>query len=223
MFLATAVDTRWTNLPTKPLFVPLIHETLHGVLGLLDRPGIVQAVAGDTPVLGASWVGVTRLERLQTSGDLITSGAEEADEDFSALQSTETGPVLVGSVKLPGVYQTLTDAGPRRLIVDADPTAGDTRQIDEEALSHWLDGLGEWRWLDEDDPGAALRRSGELADIGWALLWVLLALVLVETFVARLFSHANAGPGRSLTGQVWRAALRLRSGEKIINNKGKAA
>lgn len=223
MFLATAVDTRWTNLPTKPLFVPLMHETLHGVLGLLDRPDVVHAVSGDTPGLNASWIGIANLERLQASGDLITTDPDTPEGDFPGLQTTDSGPVLAGPVKLPGVYQALTDAGPRRLIVDADPAAGDTRQIDEEALSHWLDGLGDWRWLDEDDPGAALRRSSELADIGWALLWVLLALVLTETFVARLFSHANAGPGRSLTGQVWCAAMRLRSGEKIISNRGKAA
>ena len=223
MFLATAVDTRWTNLPTKPLFVPLMHEALHGVLGLHDRPGIVQAVSGDTPVLNSSWLGITSLERLPASGDLISSEPDAAEDGFPGLKYTESGPVLAGPLGLPGVYQAMTDAGPRRLIVDVDPSAGDTRQVDEEALSHWLDGLGSWRWLDEDDPGAALRRSGELADIGWALLWLLLALVLIETFVARLLSHANAGPGRSLTGQVWRAAMRLRSGEKVTRNKGKAA
>lgn len=223
MFFATAVDTRWTNLPTKPIFVPLMHETLHGVLGLLDRPGVVQAVSGDTPALGTSWAGVTHLDRLRTSGDFILSESNEAEGVFPDVQNTASGPALAGPVTVPGVYQALTDAGPRRLIVDVDPAAGDTRQIDEEALSHWLDGLGDWRFLDEDDPGAALRRSGELADIGWALLWVLLALILVETFVARLLSHANAGPGRSLTGQVWRAALRLRSGEKVTRSNGKAA
>ncbi len=223
IFLAAAVDTRWTNLPTKPMFVPLVHETLHGVLGLLDRPDIVRAVSGDTPVLGSSWSGLTRLERLQASGDLIASEPGETQGGLPGFHNTESGPALAGPVSVPGVYQALTDDGPRRLIVDADPSAGDTRQIDEEALSHWLDGVGTWRWLDEDDPGAALRRTGELADIGWALLWVLLALVLIETCVARLLSHAKAGPGRSLTGRAWRAALRLRSGEKVARSKGKAA
>lgn len=224
LFLSTAVDTRWTNLPTKPLFVPLIHETLHGELGTLARPGIVYAVSGDLPVLGASWVGVTRLDRLQAGGDLTdVQPNDEAHPSMPELKTTEAGPALAGPVAIPGVYQATTAAGPRRLIVDADQPAGDTRQIDEEALIHWLDGLGAWRWFDEDDPGAALRRSAELADIGWALLWVVLALVILETVAARLLSHANVGPGRSLTGGAWRAALRLRNGEKATRKKGKAA
>ncbi len=223
MLLSTAVDTRWTNLPTKPLFVPLVHETLRGVLGLRDRPGIVSAVAGDQPALGLAWSGLSALDRLEVSGDLIT---EERDDAVVNPQWVvgESGVQLVGPVVSPGVYQATTDAGPRRLIVDVDPQAGDMRQIDEEAFAHWLDGLGEWRWLDDEDPGASLRRTSEVADIGWALLWVLLALVLLETVVARYLSHANAGPGRSLTGRLWRAGIRLRSGDKPANGgRGRAA
>ncbi len=37
LLLTTALDTNWTNLPTKPLFVPLVHETLRGILGSAPR------------------------------------------------------------------------------------------------------------------------------------------------------------------------------------------
>ncbi len=223
MLLSTAVDTRWTNLPTKPLFVPLIHETLRGVLGLRDRPGIVQAVAGDRPALGPAWVGLSALDRLEASGDLI-SVQGDIESDRPAWTSGQAGVQLVRPMVIPGVYQAVLDVGPRRLIVDADPRAGDTRQIDEEALMHWLDGLGEWRWLDDDNPGSSLHRSSEVADIGWALLWVVLGLVALETVVSRYFSHANAGPGRSLTGRLWRAAIQLRSGDKSADSgRGRAA
>ncbi len=223
IFLSTSVDTRWTNLPTKPLFVPLIHETLRGVLGLRSRPGIVQAVAGDRPTLGLAWSGLSELDRLDVSGDFISVGFETKLER-PGWTSGQAGVQLVEPVSLPGVYQAGSDAGPRRLIVDADPKAGDTRQIDEEAFAHWLDGLGEWRWLDDEDPGTSLMRSGEVADIGWAMLWGVLGLVLLETVVARFLSHANVGPGRSLTGRIWRAAIRLRSGEKpVAGGRGRAA
>ncbi len=222
MLLSTAVDTRWTNLPTKPLFVPLVHETLRGVLGLRDRPGMVHAVAGDKPALGEAWVGLSGLDRLGVSGDLVEVEQEDLVKQMEWTVGAE-GVQLVEPVAVPGVYQSGSDAGPLRLIVDADPKAGDTRQIDEEAFAHWLDGLGDWRWLDDENPGSSLRRGGEVADIGWALLWVLLALVLLETVVARYFSHANAGPGRSLTGRLWRAGLRLRSGEKSAESgRGRA-
>ena len=222
MLLSTSVDTRWTNLPTKPLFVPLIHETLRGVLGLRDRPGIVHAVAGDRPALGPVWVGLSALDRLEVSDDLI-AGEQDAVDLPEWTTGTE-GVQLVRPVVSPGVYQANVDDGPRRLIVDADPKAGDTRQIDEEAFAHWLDGLGEWRWLDDENPGSSLRRSGEVADIGWALLWIVLALVILETVLSRYMSHANAGPGRSLTGRLWRAGVRLRSGEKSAKSgRGRAA
>jgi hypothetical protein len=224
MLLSTAVDTRWTNLPTKPLFVPLIHETLRGVLGLRDRPGIVHAVAGDQPTLGSAWAGLSELGRLEVSGDLIIN-EQEAAPDHPEWTVGAEGVELAGPIAAPGVYQASSDAGPRRLIIDADTLAGDTRQIDEEAFSHWLDGLGEWRWLDDENPGSSLGQSGDVADIGWALLWVLLALVALETVLSRFMSHANAGPGGiSLTGRLWRAAIQLRSGEKSAKSgRGRAA
>lgn len=224
LLLSTAVDTKWTNLPTKPLFVPMIHETLHGVLGSRDQPGVVRAVSGDLPALGPAWVGVTSLERLNTSDDIITDRREEGIEPVQPeLKVDASGVALAEPVTVPGVYQASTDAGPRRLVVDADPRAGDTRQINEEALTHWLDGMGEWHWLDEENPGSALQRSGNTADIGWVLLCVVLALVLVESIAARFMSHAGAGRSASLSSQLWRTAMRLRSGDKPDRKSGRAA
>jgi len=223
VLLSTSVDTGWTNLSTKPLFVPLIHETLRGVLGLHDRPGVVSAVAGDKPLLGGAWAGLSSLDRLPISDDLIV---DYTDDPTPAPQwiAGESGVELVNPLVRPGVYQTTTDAGPRRLIVDADPQAGDLRQIDEEAFARWLDGRGDWRWLDDENPGSSLQRTGEVADIGWALLWALLALVLLETLAARYMSHAGADAGRSLTGRLWRAGVRLRSGHKSADDqRGRAA
>lgn len=223
VLLSTSVDTRWTNLPTKPIFVPLIHETLRGVLGSRDRPGIVNAVAGDKPELGEAWAGLTGLDRLTVSGDLIPQ-AQNKPVDLPEWTVGESGVQLVDPVVTPGVYQATTDAGPRRLIVDADPRAGDMRQLDEEALTRWLDGVGDWRWLDDDNPGGSLQQAEEVADVGWVLLWILLGLVVLETIVARYMSHANAGSGRSLTGRLWRAGLHLRSGGKPVDSgRGRAA
>ncbi len=224
LMLSTAVDTRWTNLPTKPLFVPMIHETLHGVLGSRDRPGVVRAVSGDQPALGPVWSGVTALERLKASNDLVMVGQDEGvDPIRPGLKVDASGVALDGPVSLPGVYLANTDDGPRRLVIDPDPKAGDSRQINEEALTHWLDGMGAWRWFDEDDPGSALARSGDSADIGWALLWVVLALVLVESVAARFMSHADAGRSASLSTQLWRTVIRLRSGNKTDSKSGRAA
>ncbi len=223
MMLSTAVDTRWTNLPTKPMFVPLIHETLHGVLGTRDRPGVIKAVAGDHPALTSAWSGVTKLDRLMTSDDpfpLPPGGDERAQSP--ALRVDASGIALADPIRQPGVYQAQTDLGPRRLVVDIDARGGDTRQIDDEALTHWLNSLGTWAWLDSEQPGAALERSTQTADIGWALLWGVLALVLIEAFLARVFSHANAGRSESLTVQIWHTLVRLRNGHHARRDTGES-
>ncbi len=224
MLLSTAVDTQWTNLPTKPLFVPLIHETLHGVLGTRDRPGVVNAVAGDQPVLGPAWNGATSLHRLNLSDDVWSIEADNAQTDQTpVLKTDESGVTLSDSIDSPGVYFADSDLGPRRLIANPDAVAGDLRAINEEQLSGWLNSLGDWRWLDEENPGSSLAQTQETADIGWVLLWIVLALVLLESLIARLFSHAGAGRSTSLSAKLLRSAIRLRSGDHSESNSGRAA
>ncbi len=227
LFLSTAVDTRWTNLPTKPLFVPLIHETLRGVLGAGPRPGTVEAVAGDLPDLDSAWSGVAGVDRLVISGDLVhhVDGPETSvPGNRITLSVGERGEQFDQPVDIPGVYLADGEAGPCRLIVNVDPKAGDTRQVSEEILAHWLDGLGDWRWLDEGNPGSALDRPDSTSDLGWALLWALLVLVLIETVLARILSHAHTGPGRSLTGRLFGSFVQLRSEEKSADGgRGRAA
>ena len=66
MLLATAIDPQWTNLPTKPMFVPLIHEVMRSVLGESGRE-IGAMVCGDRPQLppslGITWEDVHALQR----------------------------------------------------------------------------------------------------------------------------------------------------------------
>lgn len=221
LLLSTAVDTRWTNLPTKPMFVPLIHETLHGLLGTREQLAVVQGAAGDQPALGSAWAGATQLQRLQTGDDLFYfSSGNPPGTNEPALQINETGVALTGPVREPGVYLAQTNDGPRRLLINPDPQGGDTRSIDEETLTHWLDRLGNWQWLDQDHPGAALEHATTTADIGWPLLWVVLVLVLIEAMLARLFSHAGGIRSESLSAQLWQAALRWRSGRQSQRDRG---
>src|SRR5690606_37812814 len=47
---SAALDDGWTNLATKPLFVPLVHEALRGVIGRRTE-STQSAIAGDEAVL----------------------------------------------------------------------------------------------------------------------------------------------------------------------------
>lgn len=177
MLLASAIDPAWTNLPTKPVFVPLLHETLRAVIG---APGEAQrlnaVISGDQPTLGARWDAAESVSTAE--GHKLT------------MKRTDAGVTLISHVDLPGIYAAQPGGTPR-FIVNPDADAADTRALDEASLSRWLKPLGEWKWIDPDQPLATLAAQSPRADIGWPLLWAVLALTLLETALARWFSHAG--------------------------------
>ncbi len=160
LFLAAALDPAWTSLPTKPVFVPLVHEAVRGTLGTSRG---VERVTG-----GAQEPG---LRRLLPAGEASERGA-------------------------PGVYER----GGELVVANVDPAAGDTRAIDAASVERYFDALGPWSYLDPQALGPSLRGEGERGpNIGWAILWIVLALVVMETVLARVFSHAKDAGNRGLT------------------------
>ena len=184
MLLATAVDPNWTNLPTKPLFVPLLHESLRSAVGgSKSAAQLSQILCGDQPLLGRKW---HRAKALATGQIQVP------------LRQTDNGLQPTAPLEEPGLYEARPNLG-RRLSVNIDPRAGDTRALDEVAVSHWLSGLGRWQWIDPQDPAQLLAGAPQHLALGWPLLWSVLALVLIETALARWFSHAQAGSRRRRT------------------------
>ena len=205
LMLNSALDQQWTNLPTKPLFVPLIHETLRGLLG---GPADTESrfVAGRRLVLGRNWMGAGRLDPIDNPGPSIALGV--------LAQSIEG----VEPAQTPGLYQAAE--GPQRVLaVNVPADAGDCRAVGEKKLAQWLDGLGNWSFMDPHNPASALVRQVETTNIGWGLLWIALGLLLLEMALARVMSHAVDGARRSWTdrwaqslGRMARARKRLLSG-----------
>ncbi|MFA9478464.1 BatA domain-containing protein [Phycisphaerales bacterium AB-hyl4] len=205
MLLAAALDSEWTNLPAKPMFVPLLHESLRGVLGEARGRIVPNVVSGDRPTLGPAWRGVEQLTRARAFGPTALPAVDGAEPTRLALQADdEAGLLLRRSADRPGVYAAPADAAALKLAVNVDASAGDTQAVSEEQLARWLSGLGAWQFIDMDDPGAALRREARSLNLGWPLLWVVLALLLLETLLARRFSHAYAGPRGTLAGGLSR-------------------
>jgi hypothetical protein len=176
LLLTTAIDPQWTNLPTKPIFVPLLHETLRSLVG---RRGAPTLVCGDRPSLGPQWSGVQRIVRAMQRGKAIP------------LKQEPGGITTRDAVDEPGVYRgDPPGAGAGAggwLAVNVDSDGGDTRVGDPQA---WRAALGA-QWLRRDMPAAALSVESPQTNIGRHLLWIVLALVLIETALARWFSHAG--------------------------------
>jgi hypothetical protein len=179
--LALAPDLSWTDLPAKPLMVPLVHELLRQGVG--RSAGAAHAVAGAVPALPAGAVSVRVV-------------------DGPALAAT-SGPVFTAGMPLTraGVYRVADERGVSLglMTVDADPGAGLVEARTEGEIGAWLSGLGAApEWL---DGGEALSISdGASASIdprtrsAWSA-WLFLAaaiIALTELVLARLFSHAPA-------------------------------
>lgn len=188
--LASALDTAWTNLTTKPIWPPLVHELLRGVLGQTgEAQRLAKLVAGDRPTLGRRW---QRVKRLVTTGVHGVGDAGGAGEQLdTAVVPTKDGLSTTEPLERPGVYTTAPPTG-LMLAVNVDAEAGDTQSLEKPQVSEWFASLGAWRWLSADQPEAVLAAQTRRMDVSWPLLWITLGLVLVETWLARWFSHARA-------------------------------
>ncbi|MFK7789995.1 MAG: hypothetical protein AB8C95_10965, partial [Phycisphaeraceae bacterium] len=178
VFSSVPLDTRFTNLPIRALFVPLMHDTLRGVLG--NTSGESALLAGDQPSLNRSWRGV---------GELDLLGGEQAGKLM--IQSDGDEVSLREAADQPGVYLGTVGGSPRLIAVNPDADAGDTVG-GRGALELMLDELGGWSYLsDRQQAGGILAKASLGRDLTMLLLWVLLGFVLLETFLARWFSHAT--------------------------------
>ena len=192
--LATALDLEWSNLPAKPLFVPLLHESLRSVQARsAEAARVAGIVSGDLPALGDTWDGVTSLDRLANE---VTG----AGESSVLLRRTDQGFTPASPLDVPGVYRAAPDAQGRLFVVNVDPSAGDTQALDVSQLEAWLSPLGRMTWLDESNPALAFAAFDSRANIGHLLLWAVLALILIEVFLARWFSHAQQGQQHTIMG-----------------------
>lgn len=191
MLLGTALDLRWTNLPAKPLWVPLVHESLHG------------AVAASSPAAGR---GVVRCgDRRALPRHWLDAQALHGPDGRTALRLEDDGRLApVKPLEVPGLYHDLPK-GAQRLAVNIEPDAGDTRVLDESVLTAWLDRAQSWQWLDPADPARALAEQAPWLALGWPLLWTVLALLLAETALARWFSHAGVRHSRRRRAWVAKA------------------
>jgi hypothetical protein len=202
LLLASALDAQWTNLTTKPLFVPLIHESLRAAVDRLQP--IRRFEPGDQPTLGGAFRSASRLTGPDNK-ELLLIAPQNAGNDAAAPIDTKkknakdakapakkkdvvAGVTPIHPFATPGVYRSDTDA----LTVEIRPTAANTLAVDPAILRGWLGVAGTWLTFDAADPAAVMRTPSQTADWGWQLLWAVLALAVFETFLARYVSHAHA-------------------------------
>ena len=172
IYLAVSPELAWTNLPAQPLMVPLVHELVKQGIGLIRT--MRRYAVGERPALGLGSVATALLDPRGRNISIDNNGRPNAP------------------LSRAGLYGVL-DHGRQRLAsiaVNVDPLAGRTDPQDQVVVSEWLGRSGDWAVFDADDPTAALRTAESGAPLAGILLTAVLALIIMETMLARWFSHA---------------------------------
>jgi hypothetical protein len=189
VYLGVAPDLSWTNLPSQPLMVPLLHEIIRQGMSLTRSSGAV--TAGDRPSLASMGLGRAAARLRDDQGDVIALNPDGRPER-----------VLAES----GLLAVLDPAGQKigTLAVNVRPEAARTDVQPQAAVTNWLRRSGPWETFTIGSAATAVAAtadsSGPLA--GYLLLAVL-ALIILETALARWFSHATPPAKRqSLVGAL---------------------
>jgi hypothetical protein len=186
----SALSIDWTDLPARPLMVPLMQELVREGVGRASSSGTV--VAGIAAALGA--------------------GVDSAEfrDGTSLLRDVAGAPV--GMSRKAGVARLRDEAGRGLglLAVNADVDGARTDVVDAGAVRQWLsakgpsgapgpEGADESRaiveWLELDKPSAFLAQAERGAPISLPLLIAALGVAIAELAMARWFSHAIVGGG----------------------------
>ncbi|MBL8764213.1 MAG: BatA and WFA domain-containing protein [Phycisphaerae bacterium] len=193
-YLSVAPDLTWSDLPARPLMVPLAQELVRQGVGLAR--GEYTAIAGSHPLAPASSIELAPVAA--GTGDTAALTVEPA----SGRTSME--------VRRSGQWTARDARGTERAIVSVnpDPRAGDTSPVARAALEEFFVAAAGGRvdrfaWLADPVPtepfapdrGTTLERAVRGASEGTPVsVWLLIAagtLALAETALARRASHAR--------------------------------
>lgn len=167
VYLGVGLDLEWSDLPAKPLMVPLMQELVRQGVG--RARGSWQSIAGNAPTVPARTAELRRLAdpaRPGTGGG-NTGRAEASEASATRIRVNETG--VSEPVRRAGVYRAMDERGANRGIVavNADARGGRTGVQTRDAVGAWLKksvgGAG-----DEGVAGAANVAAGG----GDAVTWI---------------------------------------------------
>jgi hypothetical protein len=172
MLLASPPVPSWGSIATKPLFVPLVQETIRQGEVLLDAGQGVTIGAGRLPP------GVTELRPLR--------GASTGD----AVLTVDPSGSIVGEGARPGIMQAISPLGSSLIALNVDASACDPQPNDPSRLAAWLN-----QTKSPDAGGASTVSTKQASSSASAWLLAAAALVLLaETLLGRLFSVAEPKP-----------------------------
>jgi hypothetical protein len=187
----------WTDLPAKPLMVPLVQELVRQGVGksVPTRVGVAGvAIAGTRGGVEAAKQLVWREEAAGIDAQLLSLGS-----------ANTTGGNARGVPQAAGLWAMRDAAGQRiaTVAVNADTSASDTTPVDAAAIEKWLSATGaSVAMVEAGASGAAgnenaqvLGSSRQPPPISLPLLIAAAIVAMLEALMARWFSHATVEKG----------------------------
>lgn len=192
VMLTTSLDLAWTDLPAKPLVVPLIQEVVRQGVGLAR--GTWHTAAGSRPSLP---FGTTELRAASS----ILSDQPQGPSTIAIGEDPSSTPAL----RRAGVYRALDAQGTTRawISIAPDARASDTSPVARHVARAWVTSIAPGAIVQEiggtggsgAEPAtlaSALGSTQSTSDRSFAFLIAALVLALIELGLARWSSHARA-------------------------------
>lgn len=217
VYVAAALDLRWTDLAAKPLIVPLVQELVREGVG--QAHGSWSILAGTAPFLP------TRTAELRIDPRSLRGDAGVQDAEHEGFVAVSDAGAATAPLRRAGLWRAVDDRGSLRalLAVNPDPRGGRTEAGELAGIQRWLAAASPdatVQWISTEDaltagsapadasaiaPSAVFTRAGQNRDFSLAMLILALVLGLIELALARWSSHASvinasdAAPG-AMTG-----------------------
>ncbi len=182
VFFTVTPELAWTDLPVRPLMVPLVQEIARRgmALSMMGREGIVGERLPTSRVEGAAMV--------LPGGDRIVVGAVGGSAGITPNQS--------GTAEIRDLADRVLDVRSVNPAVDH----AFLETITTESLLEWLSPSGDWTIQERGEVVEAASVSG--SDLAGPIIVIVLILVIFETGFARWFTRGGLVSRRSrgLTG-----------------------
>lgn len=194
LYFSVAPDATWSDLVAKPLMVPLVQELVRQGVGL-SKPGL-SGTAGVRPVLPS---GATELRSIDGRQSRSLAGA-----DIPGEPSSPGVPRAFEPIRSAGLWRVIDGAGIERGVLAINPavaaagTALQPRARVEAALAALLPPGAALAFGTDGKANTTAAQGGEPIGAGAALLWIVLALLLVELVLA--WTTSRAGTSSAITG-----------------------
>jgi len=165
----TPMDPGWTDLPTKPLMVPLFQE--------LIRSSISNQQVKQQQLVGSSF---------KSPGSSIVNDAGVRIPIDPETGTTTSAPNHPGN----WVVRNRKNEDVGTISVNISPGSTNTGIMDASNIPTLLGGTGSWTEMKWDEPGNP-SIAGPGTSLTRLLLLILLVIVVIETILSRLFTHSS--------------------------------